>query len=51
VIILRLTLVSAAIYVAFGVAIEVAIVAMVKIRGSFGIYMGRPTWFVLFGMF
>ena len=46
---LRLALVSAAIYVSFAMAIEIAILVIARTRGSFGIYAPKPAWFVLYG--
>jgi len=50
-IILRLALVSALIYVGFALAIDVTLFIFAKINGSSGIFMSRPGWFVFFGVF
>ena len=50
-IILRLGLVSALIYVGFALAIEVALFVFAKIYGSSSIFVSRPGgWFVFFGV-
>jgi hypothetical protein len=47
---LRLALVSAAIYVAFAIAIEVAFLVIARTRGVWGFYAPKAGWFVLFGV-
>ena len=50
-IILRLALVSALIYVGFAFAIEIALLSLMTIRGIAGLHMSRPALFVFFGVF
>ena len=50
-IILRLALLTALIYVGFALAIEVALFILAKIHGGCGIFMSRPGgWFLFFGV-
>ena len=50
-IILRLALVSALIYVGFALAIEVALFILAKIHAGYGIFMSTPGgWFLFFGV-
>jgi len=48
-IILRLGLVSALIYVGFAFVVEVALVALAKLTGGSSLSASRPGWFVFFG--
>jgi hypothetical protein len=50
-IVLRLAIISAAIYVGLALAVEIALFSVAKIRGGSGIYMSRPMWFIFFGVF
>jgi hypothetical protein len=49
-IILRLALVSALIYVGFALAIEIALFTLAKSTGGSLLGASRPGWFVLFGV-
>jgi len=49
-IILKLGLVSALIYVGFALAIEVALFTVAKLTGGSGLFASRPGWFILFGV-
>jgi hypothetical protein len=48
-IILRLGLVSALIYVGFALAIEVALLILAKLTGGSSLSPSKPGWFVFFG--
>jgi hypothetical protein len=49
-IILRLGLVSALIYVGFALAVEVALIFLARLKGSASLFASRPGWFVFFGV-
>jgi hypothetical protein len=51
VIILRLAVVSALIYVGFAFAIEVTLLSLARMRGGVIFGMSKPLWFVFFGVF
>jgi hypothetical protein len=51
VIILKLAVTSALIYVGFALAIEVALFSLAKMTGSSSLAMSKPLWFVFFGVF
>ncbi len=50
-IILRLALVSALIYVGFALTVEVGLMILSRVYGGAGLFMSRPRWFVFFGVF
>lgn len=48
---LKLALVSAVIYVAIALVIEVAVMILARARGGSGFYTSPLGWFILFGAF
>jgi hypothetical protein len=50
-IILRLPLVSALIYVGLALAVEVGLMVLSRIYGVTSLFASRPGWFAFFGVF
>ena len=49
-IILRLGLVSALIYVGLALAVEIALFTLAKLKGCYSLWASKPGWFVFFGV-